>query len=264
MPSAFAVFRLRCRSNFAAAPAALRIPLWLKLTYVRTDLNQEIFVTSDMVMHEPVKSRLYGAGELSGVGTMICGLRLPPPASVAADGIVASLNAGPVMVARPGIGAIVTLLPKASVASVVLATSLRAPVVTDVPKEEIAGAVAPGGSCGASIPVVGSALLALTVVLGAAAAIPVVGHGMTVPMAAPEIVAAVPGMNWIAPSGLAPGVGMVPGTLDVVGVVGDVMPDAGALRVDVVLTCCASVELQPNNTMAAVMRTKLRIGGSCA
>src|SRR5437588_1482205 len=32
MPSAFAVFRLRCRSNFAAAPAALRIPLWLKLT----------------------------------------------------------------------------------------------------------------------------------------------------------------------------------------------------------------------------------------
>jgi ketosteroid isomerase-like protein len=55
-----------------------------------------------MVMHEPVKSRLYGAGELSGVGTMICGLRLPPPASVAADGIVASLNAGPVMVARPG------------------------------------------------------------------------------------------------------------------------------------------------------------------
>ena len=67
---------------------------------------------------------------------------------------MASLNAGPVMVARPGIGAIVTLLPKASVASVVLATSLRAPVVTDVPKEEIAGAVAPGGSCGASIPVV--------------------------------------------------------------------------------------------------------------
>jgi hypothetical protein len=87
---------------------------------------------------------------------------------------------------------------------------------------------------------------------------------MTVPMAAPEIVAAVPGMNWIAPSGLAPGVGMVPGTLDVVGVVGDVMPGAGALRVDVVLTCCASVELQPNKTMAAVMRTKLRIGASYA
>ena len=97
---------------------------------------------------------------------------------------------------------------------------------------------------------------------------------MIVPMAPPEIVAGVPGMNWIAPSGLAPGVGMVPGTLDVVGaasdvvtvadnvvaVVGDVMPDAAsALRVDVVLTCCASVELQPNKTMAAVMRTKLRI-----
>jgi hypothetical protein len=215
-----------------------------------------------MLMHEPVNSRLYGAGELSGVGTMICGLRLSPPASVDADGIVASLNAGAVMMARPGIGAIVTLVPKASVASVVLAAALQAPVVTEVPKEEIAGAVAPGGRCGASIPVVGSALLALTVVLGAAA-IPVIGHVMTVPMAAPEIVAAVPSMNWIAPSGLAPGVGMVPGTLDVVGVVGDVMPGAGALRVDVVLTC-ASVELQPNKTMAAVMRTKLRIGASCA
>jgi hypothetical protein len=181
---------------------------------------------------------------------MICGLRLSPPASVAADGIVASLNAGAVMVARPGIGAIVTLLPKASVASVVLAAALQAPVVTDVPKEEIAGAVAPGGRCGASIPVVGSALLGSTVVLGAAAAIPVVGHVMIVPMAPPEIVAGVPGMNWIEPRGLAPGVGMVPGTLDVVDVV--------------VLTCCASVELQPNKTMAAVMRTKLRIGASCA
>jgi poly(3-hydroxybutyrate) depolymerase len=72
------------------------------------------------------RSRLYGVGELSGVGTMICGLRLSPPASVAADGIVASLNAGPVMVARPGIGAIVTLLPKASVASVALAAALQA------------------------------------------------------------------------------------------------------------------------------------------
>jgi hypothetical protein len=224
------------------------------------------------------KSRLYGAGELSGVGTTISGLRLSPPASVAADGIVASLNAGPVMVARPGIGAIVTLLPKASVASVAIDAALQAPVVTDVPKEGIAGAVAPGGSCGASIPVVGSALLALTVVLGAAGAMPVVGHVMMVPMAPPEIVAGVPGMNWITPSGLPPGVGMVPGTLGVVGaasdvvrvadnvvaVVGDAMPDAGALRVDVVLTCCASVELQPNKTMAAVMRTKLRIGASCA
>jgi hypothetical protein len=101
---------------------------------------------------------------------------------------------------------------------------------------------------------------------------------MIVPMAPPEIVAGVPSVNWIAPSGLAPGVGMVPSALDVVGaasdvvtvadnvvaVVGDVMPDAGALRVDVVLTCCASVELQPIKTMAAVMRTKLRIGASCA
>jgi hypothetical protein len=35
------------------------------------------------------------------------------------------------------------------------------------------------------------------------------------------------------------------------------------LRVDVDLACCANVEPQPNRTSAAVMRTKLRIGGSC-
>src|SRR5512140_2108917 len=103
---------------------------------------------------------------------MTSGLRPCPLASVAADGIVASLNAGPVMVARPGIGAVVTLLPKASVTSVALAAALHAPVVTDVPKEEMGGAVAPGGSCGASIPVIGAALLAPTVPPGAAAAIP--------------------------------------------------------------------------------------------
>ena len=90
-------------------------------------LNQAIFVTSDMVMHEPVICRLYGAGELSGVGTMICGLRLPRRLLWLRTESLASLNAGPVMVARPGIGAIVTLLPKASVASVVLATALQAP-----------------------------------------------------------------------------------------------------------------------------------------
>ncbi len=45
-----------------------------------------------------------------GVGTMICGLWPEPPASVAAEGIVESLNAGPVIVARPGIGATAVLL----------------------------------------------------------------------------------------------------------------------------------------------------------
>lgn len=51
-----------------------------------------------------------------GVGPMICGLRPDPPACVAAEGIVASLNVAPVTVARPGIGA-TAVLPKASEAS---------------------------------------------------------------------------------------------------------------------------------------------------
>jgi hypothetical protein len=76
----------------------------------------------------------------------------------------------------------------------------------------------------------------------------------------------------MVPSALAPGVGIVPGTLTgggmgmAGGIVGpaadDVLPDAGALRVGAALICCAKVELQPNKTMAAVMRTKRRIGGS--
>ena len=50
-----------------------------------------------------------------GVGTMICGLWPDPPASVAADGIVASLNVGPVIVASPGIGATAVLLKNSEV-----------------------------------------------------------------------------------------------------------------------------------------------------
>jgi hypothetical protein len=45
-----------------------------------------------------------------GVGTMICGLWPEPLASVAAVGIVASLNVGPVIVASPGIGTTAVLL----------------------------------------------------------------------------------------------------------------------------------------------------------
>ena len=71
------------------------------------------------------------------------GLRPAPPASVAADGIVASLNDGPVMVARPGIGE-ATLLPEASLASSAAAAGSQAPVMIDVPKEEVAYGVAPG------------------------------------------------------------------------------------------------------------------------
>lgn len=69
-----------------------------------------------------------------GVGTMICGLWPEPPASVAADGIVASLNVGPVIVASPGIGATAVLLKNSEVFCVIVA-GLQAPVMIDVPKE---------------------------------------------------------------------------------------------------------------------------------
>jgi hypothetical protein len=111
----------------------------------------------------------------------------------------------------------------------------------------------------------GSALLALKMVLGAAAA-PVVGHTVIVPTVLPEIWPKVPVL--IVPSavpGLAPTVGIVPGAAagDVVGMPGGVVRIAGALRVEVDPTC-AKVELPPNKTVAAaVMRTKLRIGASC-
>jgi hypothetical protein len=55
------------------------------------------------------------AEETVGVGPMICGLSPDPPASVAAVGIVASLNADPVIVARPGIGATAVLLKNSAV-----------------------------------------------------------------------------------------------------------------------------------------------------
>jgi hypothetical protein len=190
---------------------------------------------------------------------MICGLSPDPPASVAAVGIVASLNVGPVIVARPGIGTTAVLLKNSAMFWVIVA-GLQAPVVIDVPKEEL-GTVAPGRAGVDMAPVIATALLASIMALGAAA----LEHVVIDPAAPAEIAAAVPGTSWIAPSGLAPGVGIVPGTLTG-GAVGpaadDVVPDAGALRVDVDL-CCANVEPQPNRTSAAVMKIKLRIGGSC-
>ena len=136
------------------------------------------------------------------------------------------------------------------------------PLMTDVPKEEVASGVAPGRGCGGSIPVVPTALLASNVVLGAGAVIPAVGHVMIVPMALPEIGPKVPGLSWVEPRAvpaLAPTVAIVPGTA-----AGDVVRIAGALRADVGLTCWAKAELLPNKSMAAAMRAKLRIGASCA
>jgi hypothetical protein len=143
----------------------------------------------------------------------------------------------------------------------VIAAGLQAPVMTDVPKEKL-GIVAPGSAGVDSAPVIATALLASTVALGAAA----VEHAAIDPTAPGEIAAAVPGTSWIAPSGLKPGVGIVPGTLTA-GRVGpaadDVVPDAGALRVVVDRTCCAKTELQPNKIIVAVVRAKVRIGNSC-
>jgi len=156
------------------------------------DLPLETRQASQSNFGPPLKSPLkpslspdYGAGELSGVGTMISGLRPAPPASMAADEIVASLNAGPVMVARPAIGE--ATLPEVSVASRVPSVGLQAPVMIEVPKIEMADGVAPGGSCGDSVPIAPTALLASRVVLGIAAAIPVVGQIMIVPMVLPGI-----------------------------------------------------------------------------
>jgi hypothetical protein len=82
-----------------------------------------------------------------------------------------------------------------------------------------------------------------------------------VPKAA-GIMAEVLGVSWIAPSALAPGVEIVPGTAT-----SGVMAVAGGRAVGVLRpgadAVCPKVELQPNKTTAAVMKTKLRIGYSC-
>jgi hypothetical protein len=153
------------------------------------------------------------------------------------------------MVARPGIGE-ATLLPKASVASRAAAVGLQASVMIDVPKEGMADGVAPGGSCGDSVPVAPTALLASRVVLGLAAAIPVVGHIIMVPMVLPGIGPKAPRLNCIAPSAF-------PGPT-----AGIAFLIVGALRGDVGLTC-AKANVQPNNTMVVVMKIRLRIGTSC-
>jgi hypothetical protein len=145
--------------------------------------------------------------------------------------------------------------------------------MTDGLKEVPGGGVAPGRSCGDSAPLIATALLAGIVALGVGSAGPLVAHVVIVPTAPGEIVATVPATGWTAPSavpGLAPSVGIVPGTVAVVGrpsnvegVSVDVVDVAGAVRVvGVVNPTCAKAELQPNKTVTAVMSTKVRIGAS--
>jgi hypothetical protein len=91
----------------------------------------------------------------------------------------------------------------------------------------------------------------------------VVAHVVIAPGALPEVVAGVPGTSGIAPSpvsALAPGGGIAPGAA-----IGDVMPGdgmriAGAVRGSL---ACPKPELQLNKTMAAAVRTDIRIRASC-
>jgi hypothetical protein len=204
-------------------------------------------------------------------GTIISGLRPDAPASVAADGMVASLYDPKVMVARPGIGATSVLL-KNSVRFCALAAGLHMPFAIDGAKERLAGTVAPGRTGVASAPLIATALLASMMPLDAVTPDPAAAHVVTAPIAPGAIEADVPAPDWIAPSGLpglAPSNGIVPSAgagLDmvvgnVVIVVDDMVP--GALRIRAEPTCWAKLESQPNMTMAAVKRIRLRIGASC-
>jgi hypothetical protein len=161
------------------------------------------------------------------------------------------------MVANPGIGE-ATLLPEDSVASRAAAVGLQPPVMTDVPNEETADGLAPGGSCGGSIPVAPTELLASSVVLGTA--MPVVEHVVIVPMGLPEFGPKTPRLNCIAPSGVATVAPIGGITLRVL--IGNVIFIADALRGAVDPTC-AKLELVLNNIIVAIMRVKLRIDTSC-
>lgn len=106
---------LQCGPH-AGAWGACQAPNVSAPTSMRTDTRPSIKAIARLDVSVIVEARLYGGSSvLAVVGTMISGLRPNPLASVAAEGIVASLNAGPVRVARPGIGATV-VLPKASAA----------------------------------------------------------------------------------------------------------------------------------------------------
>jgi hypothetical protein len=96
----------------------------------------------------------------------------------------------------------------------------------------------------------------------------VVAHVVIAPGGLPEVVAGVPGMSGIAPSpmpALAPGAGIAPGAAigDVMPgdvMAGDVMRIAGAVRGSL---ACPKPGLQLNKTMAAAVRTDIRIRASC-
>jgi hypothetical protein len=163
------------------------------------------------------------------------------------------------MEASPGIGE-ATLLPEASVASSAAAVALQPPVMTDVPNEETADGLPPGGSCGDSIPIAPTALLASSVVLGIAAAMPIVEHVVIVPMGLPEFGPKTPRLNCIAPSGVA-AVATIGGIALRV-LIGNVIFIADALRGAGDPTC-AKLELALNNTMVAVTEIKPRIDTSC-
>jgi hypothetical protein len=108
-----------------------------------------------------------------------------------------------VIAARPGIGAMTTVTPKASSASCVPVAGLQTPVASDAPNAGLGGMVAPGRGGVVSAVENAVALLASSEKPGAG------GQVVIEPIAPPAIVAAVPVMGGNAPSA----VGIVPGAL---------------------------------------------------
>jgi hypothetical protein len=229
-------------------------------------LGTVVITADELIVVMPLQGDADGT---RGEGATMSGLAPGGPASVAVKGIVASLNVGAVVVARPGIGATSAPMPRASSVSWVPTAGLQPPVAIDGPKEGFGGIVAPGSGCGSLAPDSAMALLASIEKSGVA------GQVASDPMACVESVVPVPGIRGIAPSAPAMGEGMVPGTAapgagivpampggDGARMAGATMPGTGIPTPGLDPICCAELALQANNAIAAVMTTKFRIGAS--
>jgi hypothetical protein len=116
-----------------------------------------------------VEPPLHDVAEVAGSGTAIIGLKPAPPASVTSSGSAPSLNADPVIV--PGLGEGEGLLNPGAIAGV---DGLQVPASADVPNGAIADvAVVVPGKPPMLVSVVGFA-------------IPVIGHVVMLPRAAPR------------------------------------------------------------------------------
>jgi hypothetical protein len=184
----------------------------------------------------------HGPADASGVGTTISGTKGVPPTPVLVDGIVASLNAGPVTAL--GSDSVDAALLLEELAAVAVGVGLHVPSMDEVPNEVVIGSDATEGGDGepvvAGVPV---GLLAATAVLVAELVTPIVGHSVIAPKELPEIGPRVPILSCAAPNGLpvAPTVGIVPGMAVGDAVAGDIVGVVGARRVFVELTWATAV-----------------------